>query len=575
MLAHNTVAGRRWIELLTWKEEDYLAMKDYDDTIAFLGQWGCFQQTVFFLLCASIMPNGFGTFSLVFLADIPSHHCLVSDINITEDWRKSIIPVQVVNGKQELSRCSRYKLDVVRNLSAQGYIPGRDVNLTDLEQEGCVDGWSYSKDIYQSTIVSEFDLVCSEQWKQPFTATVLFVGIFFGSFFSGQLSDRYGRKPVLFATMAVQTVFTFAQVFSASWTMFIVLLFINGLGQMSNFVAALVLGAEVLTGNVRVLYSSLGACSGFAVGYFILPLFAYLLRDWKSLLLAMSVPCLVYIPFWWFIPESPRWLLSQGRVDEAEAIMRKAAKWNKVQAPKVVFEDYNIDETKTHLKERHNVFELLRHSSSRTTTLVLCLVWFTLTVAYYSLSYNTAQLHADPYISCFLSAVVEIPAYLSSWLALRYVTRRLSVICTLMLGTLSLCFVLLLPEELSTVSLTLELMSKYAFTTGASLMFAYAAELYPTVLRNAATATCSTVARIGSCITPFLLSLRTYFKHLPYVVLATLAIVAAFAAVFLPETFKQPLPETLQQMRQRERIKCPCSARNNTPVPMMQQDSPL
>lgn len=152
---------------------------------------------------------------------------------------------QVVNGKQELSKCSRYRLDVVRNLSAQALIPGRDINLTDLEQEGCLDGWSYSRDIYQSTIVSEvsicvrtsaivvfkdcnintylicssilcnfffenckcfvallflnvyfnawlfqFDLVCSEQWKQPFTSTLYFLGVLVGSFFSGQLSDR-------------------------------------------------------------------------------------------------------------------------------------------------------------------------------------------------------------------------------------------------------------------------------------------------------------------------------------------------------------------------------------------------
>lgn len=158
--------------------------------VAFLGHWGCFQKTVFFLLCASIIPNGFGSFNLVFLTDVPDHHCFVPDMNLTAEWRKNIIPITVLNGKQELSKCSRYKLDVVQDLSVKGYIPGRDINLTELEQEECVDGWSYSKDIYLSTVVTEFDLVCSNQWKQPFTSTVFFVGVLFGSFFSGHLSDR-------------------------------------------------------------------------------------------------------------------------------------------------------------------------------------------------------------------------------------------------------------------------------------------------------------------------------------------------------------------------------------------------
>lgn len=70
-------------------------MKDYANAIAFLGEWGRFQQVVFFLLCASIVPNGFGAFMLVFVNDIPGHHCAVPDVNLTEDWLQTIIPVKV------------------------------------------------------------------------------------------------------------------------------------------------------------------------------------------------------------------------------------------------------------------------------------------------------------------------------------------------------------------------------------------------------------------------------------------------------------------------------------------------
>lgn len=53
---------------------------------------------------------------------------------------------------------------------------------------------------------------------------------------------RYGRKIVLFVNMAVQTVFTFIQVFSPSWAVFCALFYIVGVGQISNYVAAFVLG---------------------------------------------------------------------------------------------------------------------------------------------------------------------------------------------------------------------------------------------------------------------------------------------------------------------------------------------
>lgn len=60
-------------------------------------------------------------------------------------------------------------------------------------------------------------------------------------------------------------------------------------------------GMETLTGKVRILFSTLGVCLSFSIGYMILPLLAYFFRDWKSLLLGLSLPCLIFIPFWWWV----------------------------------------------------------------------------------------------------------------------------------------------------------------------------------------------------------------------------------------------------------------------------------
>lgn len=70
-------------------------MKDHDETTALLGHWGHFQQIVFFLLCASTIPSGAGVLSVIFVADIHSHHCMVPEFNLSQDWHNAIIPIQV------------------------------------------------------------------------------------------------------------------------------------------------------------------------------------------------------------------------------------------------------------------------------------------------------------------------------------------------------------------------------------------------------------------------------------------------------------------------------------------------
>uniref|UniRef100_A0A8B9L531 Major facilitator superfamily (MFS) profile domain-containing protein n=2 Tax=Astyanax mexicanus TaxID=7994 RepID=A0A8B9L531_ASTMX len=581
MTVHIKVPRLTLVQMIT-------VMEDYEQATAFLGHWGPYQQLIFFLLCSSTIPNGFSAFSVIFLADIPAHHCLIPGANLSEEWIRASIPLNVVNGKHELSKCRRYNQEIIRNLSAQGFNP-EDVNLTSVELEKCTDGWTYSKDVYQSTIVTEFDLVCDDEWKQPFTSSIYFIGVLCGSFFSGQISDRFGRKPVLFATMMVQTIFTFIQVFAPSWEVFSILFFIVGLGQISNYVAAFVLGTELLSGGVRVFYSSLGVCLFFAFGYMMLPLIAYLIRNWRMLLVALSVPGLIYIPLWWFIPESPRWLISQGRVEEAEAIVKNAARKNGVLPPDIIFKKSEEEEKNTKpqkTKPENNILDLMRTSNIRRTTLILFLVWLTLSMGYFGLSLNTSRLHGDSYVNCFISAALEVPAYITSWLSLRYLPRKLSCPVSMLLGGGVLYFIQLVPPDLPALSVALEMAGKFGMAIGTALMFAYTGELYPTVLRNTAVGSCAMVSRVGSAVAPYFIHLSVYHKYLPYILLGTLCVFSSLTTLFLPETFRRPLPETIDQMQKRERINCPCFSINkekdpqlntisNTSVPQILQEEKL
>ncbi|CAB1316754.1 unnamed protein product [Coregonus sp. 'balchen'] len=94
--------------------------------------------------------------SIVFIGDTPSHHCLIpANANITDEWRNHSIPLEEESGTVVLSKCTRYKLDVIKSFSEKGYVPGIDVNVSEIQHETCLDGWEYDQGTYISTIVSE------------------------------------------------------------------------------------------------------------------------------------------------------------------------------------------------------------------------------------------------------------------------------------------------------------------------------------------------------------------------------------------------------------------------------------
>nr|XP_048293630.1 solute carrier family 22 member 4 isoform X1 [Myodes glareolus] len=532
-------------------------MRDYDEVTAFLGDWGPFQRLIFFLLSASIIPNGFNGMSVLFLAGAPEHRCLVPDtVNLSSAWRNNSIPLETKDGRQVPQSCRRYRLTTIANFSALGLEPGLDVDLGQLEQESCLDGWEYSNDVFLSTIVTEWNLVCEDDWKTPLTTSLFFVGVLCGSFVSGQLSDRFGRKKVLFATMAVQTGFSFVQIFSTSWEMFTVLFVIVGMGQISNYVVAFILGTEILSKSVRIIFSTLGVCTFFAIGYMVLPLFAYFIRDWRMLLLALTLPGVLCVPLWWFIPESPRWLISQRRFEEAEQIIQKAAKMNNIVAPAVIFNHLELQELNSLKQQKVFILDLFKTRNIATITVMSVMLWMLTSVGYFALSLNVPNLHGDVYLNCFLSGLIEVPAYFTAWLLLRTLPRRYIIAGVLFWGGGVLLLIQVVPKDYSSVSIALVMLGKFGVTSAFSMLYVFTAELYPTLVRNMAVGTASMASRVGSIIAPYFVYLGAYNRLLPYILMGSLTVLIGIITLFFPESFGVALPESLDQMQKVRGFRC-------------------
>ncbi|XP_062380656.1 solute carrier family 22 member 4-like [Sardina pilchardus] len=519
-------------------------MNDYEEIIAFLGQWGPFHRLIYILLSLCGLPGAFTSLSMVFLADVPPHHCRLPFLNSSYGGfgYNLSIPSEEVKGEVVPSRCRRY--------TEQGALDAWSNQST----EHCLDGWVFSKERYVSTIVTEWNLVCDDAWRAPFTLTIFFLGVLVGSFCSGIISDRYGRKITYFSAMALKTIFALLLSTSNSWEMFCVLYFVVGMMDISSYCTAFILGAELLSKSARMSFGILGMCSCFAAGYAILPLFAYFIRSWRTLQLALSMVGLLYIPLWWFIPESPRWLITQGRFQEAEAVIRAAAKKNGITPPADIFQlehsaGAKINEPKLGGQNKYTWLDLLKTKNIRNITVLNILIWTAISLTYYGLSFNTSNLDGDPYLNCLIAAGTELAGYIFVWFTTLYAPRRFTLPFTLLVGGAVLLLMKFVPEDLNALTITLAMIGKLGVTGAFSFVYFYSTELFPTVVRNMGLGVTSMASRIGSTLAPYIAYIGTYNKVLPYILMGSISVVCGLLSLLLPETKGAELPELISQVK--------------------------
>lgn len=154
-------------------------------------------------------------------------------------------------------------------------------------------------------------------------------GAVLGAVFFGWLTDRLGRKKLFFITLAIYMTATAATTFSWNFWSFVVFRFFTGAGIGGEYAAINSAIQELIPARVRgwtdlIINGSFWL--GAAIGAFasIILLDAALLPNdigWRAAFVIGAVLSGVILFMRRWIPESPRWLVTHGRVAEAEAIV--------------------------------------------------------------------------------------------------------------------------------------------------------------------------------------------------------------------------------------------------------------
>ncbi|XP_069998962.1 organic cation transporter protein-like [Penaeus vannamei] len=425
----------------------------------------------------------------------------------------------------------------------------------------------FDTSLFTSTTVTEFDLTCENAWLGPLAGSMYMVGMLLGAITIGDLADRFGRKMGILVSVMLLGGGGVLSAVSPNYYMFLAMRLLTGAGGVGLFQVTFVLAVEFIGAKYRT-FCGIMIEVPFALGEAMTGVLAIFIRDWRWLQVAVTAPAFLLLSYMWIMPESVRWLVSQGKRDVAVQIIKKAADVNGVEVPKHLLEDSNTEvptvdgslsvaSSKAELvkedpgepepKVTKSVIDLLRTPNMRKRSVNLFYCWAVCTLVYYGLSSNSGNLGGNIFVNFIATMLIEIPSYVFSFLVLDRMGRKGTLSFVLLLGGVA-CFVSgFIPEDFGAVIVTLSLVGKFGIAAAFAIVYVYSAEIFPTEYRSVGIGACSMCARIGGIVAPFVASLAHTYKPLPLLVFGGLSIVAGLLVVLLPETVGCELPQTIPE----------------------------
>ncbi|XP_035472790.2 solute carrier family 22 member 2-like [Scophthalmus maximus] len=531
-------------------------MTTFDDILEEAGPFGRCQKRIFALFCLVSMPWAGVYVGIVFQGFTPDHWCRDPAVverrqacgwSLADSRRLTVPPVNGSGTPPQRSSCERYEVDWNRTALA---CDTRELDLGTTPTTSCKDGWEYDYEGRQS-FVTEFDLVCSEGWLVDMYQASLNVGFLVGSIAIGYMADRFGRKMSFLLSNLLNGVAGILVAVAPNYVSLLVFRTLYGFGVKGGWVAGYVLITEIVGVEYRrtvgVIYQMF-----FSVGILLLPLLAYFITDWRWLQVVITAPYLLFLSYYWFIPESPRWLLSQNKKAKAVKITEDMAKENKMTLSKNIetLADDNADFTTA------SFMDLIRTPKMRKHTLILSYNWFTSAVVYQGLIMRLGILGGNVYIDFLIAGLVEFPAAFLILFTIERVGRRLPFATANFVAGVS-CFVTaFIPDSMFWFKTVVACVGRLGITMAFEMVVFVNTELYPTFVRNLGVSVCSTLCDVGGIVAPFLLyRLAVIWLELPLIIFGSLAFLAGGLVLLLPETRGVQLPDTIDDIEFPDRMK--------------------
>lgn len=360
-------------------------------------------------------------------------------------------------------------------------------------------------------------------------------GILIGATALGSLSDYFGRKQLFIAEMIIFLIFLVAITFSPSFPLMLVFLFGMGLALGCDYPTAHLVISESIPSNSRgrlvlsaFAFQAVGALFGTAIGYMILKSNESL-TDWRLMYTTAITPTILVIMGRFFVTQSPQWLMSRGRVEDAEKAVLRLLRRKPLYPTKLSLQELPDDEPE--LERPKSQFAKLFKKENHRALILASLPWFLQDLGTYGIGIFTptilgtilghtnmrepnlaAVIHNDMIAAkgaAFLDVLLLIGIIFAVFLVDKLGRTKLQIFGFLgcAAGLLLAAFSTYMSPGIGQTILIFAGFMVFNFMTNLgpnSMTYLIAGEVFPTKIRGTGAGFAASVAKIGAVTTAFL-----------------------------------------------------------------------